>query len=158
MKASEEFIKGKHNIGWVDSAFTSNFGSDTFQMGSALKSHTLTRSMSDSEIIKEFGIQECTFGDILATLKDASEDMKDGYANIFYVKDHPSRVVDVNWNDGEWFVRDWYRGDGRWYEGRRVFTPATGALNNRSMDLESLTLENAIKICKENGLEVTKHY
>ncbi len=127
IKVKEEFQVGKNNIGWINSDFTREYGEEEIIPGKNLVGQKLSRTMTDSEIISEFKVQECTLGDILATINAAPEDMKDGYSNIFYIKGHPSRVVDVYWGDGEWFVRVWNRGDGDWYEGDRVFTPATGA-------------------------------
>ena len=126
-KASDEFKVGQNNIGWVDSSFTSEFGDDEIEGGSVLKSLKLARSMTDSEISKEFKVQECTLGDVLETLKNATGDMKDGYSNLFYVKNHPSHVVNVYWRarDGAWYVDGWGRGSGAWDAGRRVFSPAT---------------------------------
>lgn len=125
-KASEEFVKGKNNIGYVDNSFLNEFGNDELGLGQGkvLTFQKLTRTMTDSEIISELKIQECTVADILATMSAAPEDMKDGYYNIFYVKGH-SRVVFVFWDVGRWGVVDWDRGGG-WGSGRRVFSPATG--------------------------------
>lgn len=47
--------------------------------------------------------------------------LSNGYANIFYTK---SRVVDVRWLVGKWFVRGWDR-ELAWHSGVRVFSLAT---------------------------------
>lgn len=47
--------------------------------------------------------------------------LTNGYANIFYTE---AFVVSVRWLGGEWDVGAWYRGDGGWYAGHRVFSPA----------------------------------
>ena len=160
-KVKDEFIKNKNNIGYVDSDFTKEFGNDEITSRSVLKAQTLQRDMTDSDILREFKIEECTLGDVLETLKSATPDMKDGYSNIFYIKGHPSRVVDVDWCafDGGWDVYAWRRDYGSWNEGERVFSPATsGPESSSALGSETLALENAIKICKENGLKVTKEY
>lgn len=122
-KVSEEFVKGKNNIGYVETSFLNEFGNDELGEGKILTSQKLTRTMIDAEIISELKVQECTVADILATMKAAPDDMKDSYYNIFYVKGH-SRVVHVRWRGGEWGVGGWYREDG-WHSGHRVFSTAT---------------------------------
>lgn len=154
-KTSEEFAQRKNNIVYVSSSFTEEFGEDEILPGTVLKFTKLGKRMADSEILKEFNIQECTLGDVLATLNAAKEDMKDGYSNIFYIKGH-SRVVHVHWSGGGWGVDVWFRGVVAWRGGYRVFSPATDAVALNPLSLEYLTLEAAIKICKENGLRVIK--
>lgn len=148
-KASDEFKVGKNGIGWVDSSFTEEFGKNKIEKGKALQFQKLPRSMIDSEIIKEFNIQECTLGDVLETLKGATEDLKDGYANLFYIKGHPSLVVRVGWRVGEWYVLAWRRGGIAWLEGGRVFSPATGARSSSPKSSDSLKLETLAARIKE---------
>lgn len=155
MKAKETFKVGENKIGYVASSFLEEFGDEEVREGSMLKFDKLSRYMTDSEIIKEFGVQECTLGDVLATLKDASEELKDGYANIFYIKGH-ARVVNVYWFRSGWGVDDWGRGGRRWHAGRRVFSSATETHQLGTGSFDPLTLENAIKICKEAGLKVIR--
>jgi hypothetical protein len=52
--------------------------------------------------------------------------LNNGHANIFYLA---SCVVGVGWSRGrrEWDVGAWYRDDGRWDAGGRIFSPATAA-------------------------------
>lgn len=139
LKASEVFKVGENNIGYVWDSFIKEFGNDKVEKGSVLTSQKLTRTMTDSEILSELKVEECTLGDILETIKNATEDMKDGYYNIFYVKGH-SRVVLVGWFGSLWFVGDWERLDDSWRGGRRVFSPATGPKALRSSPSEILTL------------------
>src|SRR6185369_11123823 len=120
IQAKEEFKVGKNTIGNVESSFISEFGNDEITQGIFLKSHKLGRGMKYEEIIKEFKVEECTLGDVLETLKNATEDMKDGYANIFYIKGHPSHVVFVRWCGGGWGVRAWDRGSYACIAGSRV--------------------------------------
>ena len=121
IKFSSEFKVGKNNIGFISSFFLEEFGKEKLGTGSVLPFQTLKRSMDDSEIISELGIKECTLSDVLATLKSAPKEIKDGYWNIFYIKGH-SRVVSVYWFSSSWHVSTWRRG-GRWGEGSRVFLP-----------------------------------
>lgn len=162
-KVSDEFKKGENSIGYVDSSFTSEFGDKVITPGTVMQSVKLTKYMKDSEIIKEFNIQECTLGDVLATLNSATDDMKDGYSNIFYIKGH-SRVVLVYWSDvgGLWGVFAWRRDDRDWVGGGRVFSPATVSIT-RCYDLSifdtrrsNLTLDEAIRIVKAAGMKITK--
>lgn len=127
-KASEVFKIGEHKIGYVSNSFISEFGNEDVFPGTELSFQKLPRNMNDSEIIKELGVQECTLGDILATIDSITDDMKDGWSNIFYVKGH-SRVVFVHWVAvlGEWGVDAWLRGDDSWNAGFRVFSPAIDA-------------------------------
>lgn len=157
-KVSDVFKVGENKIGWVDSSFTKEFGNDDMpDFGEVLKFQKLPRSMKDSEIISELGIQECTLGDVLATLNSATDNMKDGYWNIFYIKGH-SRVVRVYWDAGRggWYVGGWYRDCYSWDEGRRVFSPATCLSSLGALTSTPLNLHEAIKICKDNGLKVIR--
>lgn len=142
-KASEEFAAGKHNIGYVTSSFKSHFGDMEVETGSVLQSHKLTRSMNDDAIIKEFNIQECSLGDVIATLDAATEDMKDGRWNLFYIKGS-SRVVSVGWDsrDRGWCVHDWNRGGSEWDEGLRVFSHATDTGSSNSVSRPSILETN----------------
>lgn len=160
-KVKDEFVVGKNNIGYVDSTFTSEFGSDDLGEGKVLTFKKLGRNMYDTDIIKEFNVQECTMADVLATINAVTQDMKDGYSNIFYVKDHPSRVVGVRWYSGHggWFVGDWFRDDDAWRAVGRVFSPATDILNPSSGLSDSKTLSPDVcecPRCKECGKRIIK--
>lgn len=159
MKVSEEFVVGKNNIGWVDSDFKNEYKDEEFEMGTVMKSTKLTKSMNDAEIIKEFGVEECTLGDVLATLNAATDDMKDGFSNLFYIKGHSSHVVRVYWYGGRWRVRAWDRRDISWYGGERVFSPATFVAKPLSTSTsDSLNLDLAIKLLKDNGYKISKEF
>lgn len=137
-KVSEEFAKGKNNIGYVSDDFLREYGNEEFELGSMLKFDKLKRDMKDSEIIKEFTVEECTLGNVLALIQNRLEVTMDGYANIFYIKGHPSRVVRVYWGGGEWVVDVWYRDGLTWSEGIRVFSPATGTLTPSTVSSDPL--------------------
>jgi hypothetical protein len=153
-KIKHEFIKGKNNIGYVSDSFLQEFGNDELTEGKILPFQKLQKNMYDSEILSELKVQECTLGDVLETIKNAPQELKDGYSNIFYIKG--SRVVGVRWGDGGWRVDGWGRGGG-WLRGRRVFSPATsdaGIIGAGS--LGSLDLESAIRIVKKSGYKIYK--
>lgn len=145
MKAKDIFKVGENKIGYVDSSFTKEFGEEEITGGSVLKFQKLPRDMKDSEIISELKIEECTLGDVLQTLNNGLEEMKDGYYNIFYIKGH-SRVVGVGWRGDEWDVGGWSRDGRRWHGGARVFSPATsdsGMVGPKSSETLSLYCECA---------------
>lgn len=148
-KVSEEFVVGKHEIGYVGNDFKSNFGNDSFEERALGKFQKLPRSMSDEEIESELKPGICTLGDVLAFLKNPPEGSKDGNYNLF---SSPSFVVLVHWFGDDWRVSTWGRGDGTWIAGDRVFSPATGSSGSQSpQPLDALTLDQAIKIIKEAG-------
>lgn len=142
IKAKEEFQVEKNNIGYVESSFTNEFGEEEVTPGSVLSFQTLKRDMKDSEIISELKIEECTLGDVLKTLQDAPESMKDGYSNIFYIKGH-SRIVGVCWSGSRWGVSTWRRGGDVWGSGGRVFSSATTLSPSSTGSSETLTLPNS---------------
>jgi len=139
MKASEEFVEGKHGIGFVGSYFKEKCGSDSFEMAATMPTfRALLRSMSDYQIEAELKPSISTLGDIVAFLDAAPQECKDGYANIFYLS---SCVVGVDWSDGGWYVSAYGRYGGGWDRGDRVFSPASDRLNTSTpsdLSLESL--------------------
>ena len=139
-KASDVFKVGINNIGWVDSDFTKEFGNVEITEGRILPFQKLRRIIYDSEIISELKVQECTLGDVLATMQNATEDMKDGYSNIFYISGHPSHVVRVGWRDSGWRVGTWPRGH-YWSAGLRVFSPANDSGTLKTSPESPVTLE-----------------
>lgn len=140
MKTSEEFMVGKHGIGYIyeDKWFSmlqeQPLG-DPVQLGSY---QTLPRSMRDSEIESELKPGICTTADVLAFLDNAPEECKDGYANLFYF---PAFVVVVVWRSSGrgWRVDAWERVGNSWHGSPRVFSPATGSSGTASSS-ETLTL------------------
>lgn len=147
MKASEEFVVGKHGIGWVDYDFKSRYGSESFEPVATLGTYqTLPRYMSDKAIESELKPGICTLGDVLALLEGAPQESKDGNWNIFYVG---AFVVGVRWIDVAWYVGTWHRGDSVWYAGVRVFSPATGAQDLVAGPSDSLTLEARVRALEE---------
>jgi hypothetical protein len=125
LKASEEFVKGKHGIGYVSSDFNRAFKDAEFSLVNTPPTfQKLPRSMNDAEIESELKPGICTLGDVVSFMENPPEGTKDGYYNLFYT---PAFVVRVRWGAGRgvWRVFTWGRGDGRWGSGSRVFSPAT---------------------------------
>lgn len=99
-----------------------------------ISSFDLTENASDEKIEKNLPKKHLfSETDVCAIVADLIEKqpkgeegvlVNTGYANLFYT---PSRVVCVYWIGGLWRVLDWYRDDGEWRAGHRVFSPATGA-------------------------------
>lgn len=151
-KASEEFVVGKHKIGWLYTF--DQFKDETFGKRPLPTFQKLPRNMTDAEIESELKVGICTLGDVLEFLDNAPEECKDGYANLFYL---PSCVVFVRWraDNRGWLVNTWDRDDYRWGAGGRVFSPATDAemlgagrsdaLTLESLDLRIKKLENKLK-------------
>lgn len=122
MKASEEFVVGKHGIGYIGSTFAENFKTTEFEAAKAPTFQKLPRRMNDAAIESELKPGLCTLGDVLAFIDNAPQECKDGNWNLFYTTGF---VVGVGWRGDEWSVSAWVR-DGRgWSGGARVFSPAT---------------------------------
>lgn len=152
MKFNEEFVTGKHGIGWMSSRFQESFKDAEFVSVFTPTFQKLPRYMTDVQIESELKPGICTLGDVLAFLDNAPEECKDGYWNLFYF---PSFVVRVYWYGSYWGVVTWYRGEDDWYSGDRVFSPATakhsgtesyatGALTLESLDARLARLERII--------------
>src|SRR3990167_7663270 len=92
----EEFVVGKHSIGWLNERFTNYLD----EVDKKVSSHVmptfqkLPRDMNDATIESELKPGLCELGDVLAFLDNAPDECKDGYANLFYT---PAFVVDVHW-------------------------------------------------------------
>lgn len=155
MKSSKEFIEGKHNIGYTSSTFNNSFNDVEFkEKPTPTKFQTLLRSMNDEQIESELKPGLCELGDVIAFMDNAPEECKDGNWNLFYL---PSRVVCVFWHVGAWGVHGWGRGDYAWDAGIRVFSSETFETGpSRSMNSDTLKLEEAIKIVKKEGYKIIK--
>jgi hypothetical protein len=87
MKASEEFVVGKHNIGWIGSNFKEHFYGMEFEMPEkSLPSVILPRYMTDKDIIAELHPGESTLGDMLFDMQSGLG-LTNGYINLYYVRD-----------------------------------------------------------------------
>lgn len=106
---------------WVSSSFTDKFGNEEIEPAKTiLPFKVLPRDMSDSEIKKEFGIEESTLEDVAALLENPPKGTNDSYWNIFYVA---GCVVHAYWHSARqgWDVYAWKLDDGRWLAGSRVY-------------------------------------
>lgn len=134
---------------YVSSSFTERFGNkDITPAKEVLPFQKLSRAMTDDQIEKELSVKKSTLADVAAFLKDPPKGCDDGNWNLFYVD---SFVVDVFWGSwgGYWGVSTYERGDGEWYDGVRVFSPATEHFET-SPSSESLILPEILEI---NGVK-----
>lgn len=157
MNSNNEFVIGKHNIGWVDSDFKKRFDNVEFEVKQVPVFKKLPRYMKDVAIEGELTPGLCDLGDVLAFIDSAPEECKDGYWNLFYTKDF---VVSVGWysDGGYWSVRTWYRGHRDWDTDGRVFSPATVNFGAKTLALESLDtrvtkIEKVLKITNNAAAE-----
>lgn len=155
LKASEEFVLGKHSIGYVDSQFTEFCKDIQFDSRTTPTFQKLERSMNDASIESELKPGLCTLGDVLAFIENPQDGTKDGWSNLFYFQ---AFVVLVGWGSwhGRWGV-DAYRRDGiEWHDGVRVFSPATdisGTLGTSTLSLDNFENVYSTYKHKKVGIE-----
>lgn len=167
MKTNLYFKQGKNNISWVGSNFQEWFGETSFipTKKAILKHHVLTRKMIDQEILSELKPEEVTLAHVVYAIEHSKKMLKNGYANIFYIKDQNGllRTVDVRWRDDGWDVyADVVSYPGAWRDGDRVFSRNFGTLDLNPSEPQSLspsdtlTLESAIERVKAEGYVIYK--
>ncbi len=150
MKNSNDVFKvGNLNIGWLDSDFPIRFPNVNFESRTLGAFKILPRNMKDSEMLSEKLAEECELGDVVAFLENPPEGTKDGYSNIFIIK-NTAFVVGVYWLDSRWHVGTWRRDDGTWFRGDRVFSPATTFGLSISLTLSPQAIRNLTPILKIN--------
>lgn len=120
------FKEGKNDIVWIGNSFKEHFGDVDFTIPQKLdlKIRKLESYMNDKEILAEFKPMESNLGEIAYALKNDILS-KDGYANIFYVRDKDNVLwaVYARWYSG---TRDWRVDDGSvedwrdWCDGSQV--------------------------------------
>lgn len=151
------------NISYTGNNFDKWFGDIDFpEIDSMipLESKKLPRSMNDQEILAELKPEPVLLSEVYKTL-DA---MDKSTLALFYVKDVSGvlRAVDVGWDVDGWLVdADGVARPDAWSDGNQVFSRNWNLDTLKSVTLSSsdtLSLESAIKTCKENGLIVTKVY
>lgn len=143
-KPKEEFVVGKYSIGYVDSDFLPRMGDAEFSEKQMPTFQKLGKRMTDAEIEAELKPGFCDLGDVLAFIKNAPEECKDGWANLFYF---PSFVVDVRFPGSYWYVDSFYRRDDHWFASARVFSPAKNSSTlspSVPLKLETLTLDEIL--------------
>lgn len=134
-KAKDEFKVGNHKIGYINDRFLEAYKDTEFEKRPTPTFQKLPRAMKDTEIEYELKCGYCSLGDILSFLDNATEECKDGWANIFYT---PEFVVGVCWDGGYWSVGTWRRLDGVWYGRSRVFSPAIESSSTQSSNPSAL--------------------
>lgn len=138
LKAKEEFVIGKHGIGWVNTDFTKFFGDMEFEPTAMPTFRRLEHNMTDAEIMAEYKAGLCTLGDVIRVLDSDEPKYKDGYFSIFYVKGLGGVfAVYVFWGSdrGQWGVGVWRLDDGTWGAGSRVVSPSVAT---QSLDASTL--------------------
>jgi hypothetical protein len=97
---------GKKNITYIWDNFQNWFG-DMNCRGKKLPLYfkTLEKPMNDKEIFDELKPTECTLADLYNSLND-NRMLKNGYANIFYIKDNKGilRAVRAYWGSDGWYL------------------------------------------------------
>lgn len=107
LKASQQFVVGKNNIIFVWSGFKDHFSGMNFESTKPILQHkTLDKAMNDKEILDQFRPEESSLGDFLFALNNEVSMLKNGYANIFYIRDDKGILwaVRVLWYGGGWNV------------------------------------------------------
>jgi hypothetical protein len=150
LKASEEFVVGKHNIGYVSDFFLENYGTLVVNEGKPITGKTITSTMTDSEIIKQAG--EVELGDILWLIDNQPDVLKETHWNVFPVKNFGGEVflVSVCWGVGGrgWSVCMWHLTN-EWGAGYQFFS-RNWKLDTLSPDSLSLgDFESRIKALEE---------
>lgn len=129
LKTEDEFVVGKHSIGWIDSDFkkyTKDIAEFEKKMNTVGTYQKLPRTMSGDEMQSELNVPNSTLGDVLSFIENPPEGVKDGWSNIFLFEKF---VVGVDWDSGggHWRVVAYGRG-GSWRNCGRVFSPASSSV------------------------------
>lgn len=102
-----KITEGLYNIAWISSTFKENFGNmKATKVKSNLEYKVLPRYMNDRDIISELKPSEVTLGDFANALENNSHLLKNGYANIFYIRNSENILwaVYARWYGGGWCV------------------------------------------------------
>lgn len=132
----EYFVTRNGLYVWGDfiSRVVSKIGSEQISSSFKLRGFDLKESSTDAQIEKSLPKNHLfSESDICAIIIGMIEKQRtggkgmllnNGYANLFYLK---GCVVSVGWDSGRryWRVGAWLRGDDRWADGGRVFSPAS---------------------------------
>src|SRR3990167_7647275 len=153
----------KNKIMYTGGDFRRWFGNMPVKVSKKFKYETreLEKPMNDKEILKILKQQEISLGDLAYILKDLD---KSGWCwCLFYIKDEAGtlRAVDAFWSAdrGDWSVYANPVGSPRvWSADDRVFSRKflSNSDNQTLSPSDTLSLEKAIEVCKENGLVVYK--
>jgi hypothetical protein len=151
-----QFQVGQNNISYVGDNFEEWFGDMECEESKCEYTKTeLTLSMNDPLVLKKIKPNKFTLGEILYLLPKLDKDEW----NIFYCEDKSGvlRAVVVSWDADGWDVYAYsVESPFVWKAGDLVFSRnSSEPLNHQTSD--TLTLEKAIALCKENGLTVSKN-
>ena len=105
-----------------------------------LTSFILPKPMTDQELFDEYNPSRVSLGSVLAMM-GSDRMLKNGHANIFYVKDKDGvlRAVRVTWDGDGWDVdADSVEDPIRWSVGGRVFSRNSVTLPPEPSDTKSL--------------------
>ena len=105
-KKQDYFKEGSNTIGCVGDNFKKHFYGMEFTIPKklSLKTKILERNMLDKDILSEFKPQESNLGELSYALQNDSILLKNGYANIFYIRDK-NKVL--------WVLNFYWRSDRR---------------------------------------------
>lgn len=108
MKTETYFSIGKNDITWIGNNFQEWFGDMTFIMPkkAVIVFKVLNKSMNDQSILAKLKPEEVDLGFVLYCMKKSKDMLKNGWANIFYVRDvnNVLRAVRVDWSVDGWGV------------------------------------------------------
>lgn len=155
MKANKYFVTGKNNINWVDSDFTKEFGDHTIELVEDFEPQIrkLEKYMTLKHMQEELKPEEITINDLVHILKTSDKLIKDGYPNIFFIKDSKC-AVSVSWSSDGWSVyAPSVEHPVGWNAGGRVLSRDFDTENKTLSPSDTLPLElmiNGVKYRKVN--------
>ena len=147
MNTSKYFQVGKNNIGYIGLNFQEHFLDTEFEIPKKLKLQhkVLERGMTAKEILEEFKPQESNLGELAWALKNYKKLLKNGYANIFYIRDKKGTLwtVYAYWHVGRGWNVDAYpvTNPDEWNAGSQVVSQVFSVLDS----LDSGDLEKRVK-------------
>ena len=151
------FQVGKNKILYVGDSFKKHFCSIDVKIPKKLKlkSKILEKWMLDQDILNHLKPKESNLGELAWALKNESRMLKNGYANIFYVRDKKNTLWAVNagWSSDGWSVYAYSVTDPYgWDDGSQVFSQVFSVLKT----LDSGDLEFRIKELEKFKQKVEK--
>lgn len=146
----------KNNIKYLGSDFQGHFSDTEFKVPKKLKLQhkVLNKYTLDEEILKEFKPQESTLGELIWALNNYKGLIKNGWPNIFYIRDKDNVLwaVGASWGS---FLGGWSlsacsvtRRVG-WDEGDQVVSQNFNVSSNKSGSRIIEILDDLDKLAKE---------
>jgi len=155
------FISNKNNIDYVGNQFLKVFGKMEFEIPKKLKLKikVLEKDMNNKEILAEFRPKESTLGELVWAMKNEERMLRNGYSNIFYIRDKEKILwaVVAGWFS---FRRGWSVGAGSvedpvgWDQGSQVVSQVFNSSAFGSLD--SLDLVKRVKILEDKISKVER--